>query len=153
LKSSLIVALALLAFLSCRTVDLDADRAQLLRLHEEERAAHVGKNAALLTAQFSDEFVQLNRLNRGKIDRSDREAVRARLQAYFDRSNFLAWDDLEPPEIHVSSDGTMAWKIVHKEVRIAGDAGAESRTVFAWLATYEKRDGRWQLTSVASTNE
>lgn len=134
----------------CRSLDLEADRAELLRLHEEEREAHIGKDAALLVGQFADDFVQLNR---GKIDRSSREAIRARLQSYFDASRFLAWDDVEPPEIRVSKDGTMAWKIVHKVVRIAGEPGAApSETVFAWLATYEKRDGRWRLTAVASTN-
>lgn len=38
----------------------------------------------------------------------------ARLQAYFDRSTFQAWDDIAPPLLRISPDGRMAYKIVQK---------------------------------------
>jgi ketosteroid isomerase-like protein len=125
--------------------------AELMELHEMQRAAHVERDAARLVAIFADDFMSVDA---GRIDRPERAASQARLQAYFDRSTFLEWDDISPPIVRVSDDGSMAYVIVHKRVRLraANDPGAEEQeSVFAWTSTYERRDGRWQLTSVAST--
>ena len=66
------------------------------------------------------------------------------------------WDDLAPPHIRVSPDGQMAYVVVQKSVRLtapdsAGVPEAE-HTIFAWVEFYEKRNGRWTLTAVASTD-
>ncbi len=57
--------------------------------------------------------------------------------------------------IRVSEDAGMAYVIVHKRVRILVSAeGGKTRqetTVFAWMETYEKRNGQWKLAAIAST--
>ena len=148
------LAALLLALGGCTArPDLDADRAALLALHADQRTAHIEKDAARLTATFADTF---RNISRGEITTPSRAASTERLQAYFDRSTFQAWDDITPPVIRISPDGRMATVAVHKRVRLTapdstGTPVAE-HTVFAWLATYEKQDGIWRLTAVASTD-
>ncbi len=133
--------------------DPDADRAALLRLHDLQREAHISKQAQLLTGTFADTFYSIAR---GRVTTPTRAESDARLSAYFAQSTFLEWDDIAPPIVSVSPDGQMAYIIVQKRVRLTspdstGHPG-EERTDFAWLETWEKRDGQWRLTTVASTD-
>lgn len=126
--------------------------AEILRLHEQQRIAHVNKNAELLVSMFAEDLINLSD---GKINRPSREQSLQRFRSYLDRSTFLEWDDISPPVIRVSEDAGMAYVIVHKRVRIlVADEGGKTRqetTVFAWMETYEKRNGQWKLTAIAST--
>ena len=127
---------------------------ELLQLQQQERAAHFGKDAKLLVSTFADDFINIRD---GKITRPARDESIARLQTYFDRSEFLEWDDISPPVVRVAQDATMAYVIVHKRVRLKAknEQGAteEQTTIFAWVETYEKQNGKWVLMAVASTNE
>ena len=131
----------------------DANMAELLRGHGLARRAHLEHRADLMTAGFADTVVQVAR---GEVRFGTPEQSRARFQRYFDRSTFLAWDDIVPPIIHISPDGRMAWKVVRKRVRLtAPDSSGrpvEEHTVFAWVEILEKRNGRWKLVAVASTD-
>lgn len=152
ISAGLCFSLALLS--SCHSrPDLNADRAELLRLHEAQREAHLSKRAALLTAAFADTF---RNVARGRVTAPSRTESTARLQAYFDRSTFQAWDDMAPPIIRIAGDGSMAYVIVQKRVILTApdSTGAQvpEHTEFAWLETYEKANGRWFLTTVASTD-
>ena len=84
------------------------------------------------------------------------EESRKQFQAYFDASTFLAWDDLEPPVIGLSDDGTLAYVVAHKRVAVkpkdAGDETPPEETIFAWLETWRKVDGAWKLEALASTS-
>jgi uncharacterized protein (TIGR02246 family) len=132
--------------------DLDTDRAQLEALMAQERTAHMSRNAPLLVSLFADDFINIGD---GAIHQPGRAESVAGFQAYFDRSRFLVWDDIEPPIIRISVDGSMAYAIVHKRVRLFAampdETTREHETVFAWLEAWEKRDGRWQLQVIAST--
>jgi hypothetical protein len=141
--------------LACGSTPADAnpDLEELLRGHELARRAHLEHRADLMTAGFADTVIQVAR---GEVSFGTPEQGRARLQRYFDRSTFLAWDDIAPPIIHISPDGRMAWKVVRKRVRLTtpGRTGrpVEEHTVFAWVEILEKLNGRWKLVGVASTD-
>ena len=126
---------------------------ELLRLHYRDRASHFNGDARPIFAAFADEYFSIGN---GRVRTPDREAGMKRLQAYFDASTFLEWDDITPPIIRVSDDGTLAYAIVHKKVRLLSkdDSGKEREEteVFAWVATYRKIEGKWKVTMVASTN-
>lgn len=128
------------------------DRAALLALHEAQRRAHLAEDAAGLVALFADDFVELRE---GVLVRPTRAASEARLRRYFEAVEFLAWDDLAPPEIRLSDDGTLATMAVQKLVRLrtVGADGSPSveRTIFAWLATCVREEGGWRLAGVVST--
>jgi hypothetical protein len=154
MKTVLAAWIVLLAIWGCGPVaDLDADRAELLRIHEVSRAAHLEKDAAQIAALISDDFLNISD---GEIQHWTQEDVVARLQPYLDRSTFQAWDDIEEPVIRISQDGTMAYVVILKHVRLTevdelGET-VEGHTVFAWTETYEKHDGQWRLTTVTSTD-
>jgi hypothetical protein len=145
-------ALALLAVASCTPApDLAADRAELLRLHEQARIAHLQKRADLMG--FADSLMTVAR---GAVTVRSAAENAARFQAYVDRSTFQEWDDLAPPLIRISPDGGMAYVVVRKSVRLtAPDSSGVAQpehTVFAWVEVYEKRGGQWTRTLVASTD-
>ncbi|MEM7331222.1 MAG: hypothetical protein AAF490_03950 [Chloroflexota bacterium] len=133
--------------------DEGVDAALLRHLHEQHQMAHLTYDAGLFTSAFHDPILQANR---GEIQQSSREESQKRSQAYFDQVEFIAWEDLESPVIRVSKEGTMASILVHKRVHLtaAGSAGEaqEHETVFAWLESWEKIEGNWQLMMIASTN-
>jgi hypothetical protein len=132
----------------------DNDLAELRRLLDQERAAHIGRDARRLVSLFADGYIQVGS---GRITRPTRSESLARFQTYFDRSEFLAWDDIEPPVIRISADGSMAYVIVRKRVHLvstdADGQRAEHETTFAWMEAWEQVGGRWVLQAVASTNE
>lgn len=129
------------------------DSLELLRLHEGARRAHLDKRADQLVAAWSDDFVSVGR---GGVTPGNRERGLATFQAYLDASTFQAWDDIVPPRIRISRDGQMAFVVVQKRVHLTSrtPAGAieSERTRFAWLSVYEKRDDRWQMVAIASTD-
>ncbi|HKP70701.1 MAG TPA: SUMF1/EgtB/PvdO family nonheme iron enzyme, partial [Pyrinomonadaceae bacterium] len=125
---------------------------ELLRGHYVARAAHFNHDAKLIYADFADDFVSIDA---GQVKMPDRDAGMKRMQAYFDASTFLEWDDITPPIIRISDDATMAYVVNHKKVRLlAKDKNGkmqEEVEVFAWVSMYRKVGGRWKLTAVAST--
>ena len=148
-----LVPLILLVACGAPAPDLERDRAELLRLHDAARTAHLDKRADLMVASFDD---SLRSVSGGEVTVSSPDENRTRMQGYFDRSTFQAWDDIEPPYLRVSPDGRMAWKIVRKRVRLTapdstGRPVAED-VVYAWVEIYEKPQDRWILKAVASTD-
>ena len=148
-----LLPLALLCACGAPAPDLERDRAELLRLHEEARSAHLDKRADLMVASFDD---SLRSVARGGVTIASPEENRTRLQVYFDRSTFQAWNDIEPPYLRISPDGRMAWKLVRKRVRLTAPDSAghpvPEDVVYAWVEIYEKPQDRWVLKAVASTD-
>jgi hypothetical protein len=134
--------------------DVSADRAELLRLHELARTAHLDKRPDLLVASFADSLLDISG---GVVSLRSREQNRARFQRYFDRVAFQQWDDIAPPRIRISPDGRMAYVVVQKSVRLTStDSTGRSQaehTIFAWVEIYEKLGGKWTLMAVASTDQ
>jgi formylglycine-generating enzyme required for sulfatase activity len=123
---------------------------ELLRMHYRDRAAHFNRDAAAIYANFADEYFTIGD---GRVNGADRAAGQKRMQTYFDASEFLEWDDITPPLIRVSDDGSMAFILVHKKVRLLNknEGGKEGIEVFAWTTTLKKINGKWKMTSVTST--
>lgn len=129
----------------------EAERRALLELQRTERRAHLEKDPDLLVSLFADDFLGVAA---GEVTRSSRDEQRDRFAGYLEAVDFLEWEDVEPPVVRVSGDGSMGWALVRKRVRVVpvDEPDAEPRhTVFAWLETWEKRAGEWKLTSVTST--
>jgi ketosteroid isomerase-like protein len=125
---------------------------ELLLLQREQREAHLTGDADRLVDLFADDFVTVQD---GSMTRPSRAKSRQRFQRYFDRVQFLAWEDLAPPVIEVADDASLATALVHKRVqlRYLDDAGliSEEEAVFAWHETWRRRDGGWELAVVVST--
>ena len=136
------------------TVDLEAERRVLLSIHESDRLAHFGADAARLGRTAPDLFLSVSA---GKVERIPREAEKAFFEGYFRGARYAEWDDLEPPVVRISADGSMAWIVTRLRVKrqAPGPDGTpqERALVYAGIMTYEKRAGRWIRAANVSTFE
>lgn len=165
---SAIRTVALIVFAACtsprerplpasdQSASLAADHAELLRLHERARAAHLQHRADWLVSEWADTMFSLSRGGVSVGTLANRERGRAGFQEYLNASTFQAWDDIVPPRIRISPDGQMAYVIVQKRVHLTANdstgAIVPERTRFAWMSVYEKKGGRWKLAAIASTD-
>ena len=133
----------------------DKDTEVITELLATERKAHFQKDVSLFMSEFSDSMISINH---GLVTRASPQATRDRIKNYFDRVEFLKWDDIETPMIRVSNDGSMAYAIVQKQVIVSIKDSAKKDTLdttdFAWLSVYRKmNDGSWKIECNASTNK
>jgi len=132
--------------------DVATAKAELLAMHQADRRAHFDRNVDALLTVFPPEFIYLRE---GEIQRQSKEDMRQRFTEYFQGAEFTAWDDLEPPIIHLSPDGMMAWMIVRMKVAYtktdSSGKKTQQNTVLAWLSCYEKHDGKWLHTANVTT--
>ena len=151
------VLLLFVLIISC-TVDQTNpdDRALLEHLHQQQRNAHLSKNAKMMVDQFTEDFISVNR---GKIDSVYiRSEDSLRIQTYFNNVSFKKWDDVTPPKVRFSDDGSLAYTIVDKLVVLetidSTGRKMEESTRFAWVAIFRKQDsGAWKIECVVSTNQ
>ena len=105
MRPTRLLLLTALAACAAPRTDVASDRAELLRLHELARTAHLDKRPDLMVASFADTLLDISG---GVVSPRTREQNRARFQRYFDRVSFQQWDDIAPPRIRISPDGRMA---------------------------------------------
>ncbi|MEQ1762937.1 MAG: hypothetical protein ABL984_07325 [Pyrinomonadaceae bacterium] len=130
-----------------------ADHFELLRFHEAQKTAHLSYDADRFVEMFADKLTQIQG---GRVFERSRAQSLDRFKKYFSSYQFKEWEDTAAPTIKISKDGTLAYKIVQKRVRgtyTYGDGKTEEdHTVFAWIEVWEKIDGRWKVTAIASTD-
>ncbi len=130
------------------------DLAELLKLHKEHQTAHLTYNAKLFVETFADELVTVQ--SGTVVSRNKAENLK-RIEGYFNSFKFTEWEDVKPPVIKISKDGTLATIIVEKIVKgtYKNEKGETITDVteFAWLEVWEKIDGKWKITTVASTRK
>ena len=135
-------------------IDLARETAELLRIHAQDRQAHFAADPTLILEHQGEPFVTVGN---GRVDEASLAEVAAHFTRYFAGAEYEAWDDLEPPRIRISDDGTLAWMIVRNRVsrRQTQPDGSvtERRFVYAGLMGYEKCEGRWRRIANASTFE
>jgi len=149
------LAVFLLASVAVAVAESDARKkaeAELLRVHQDDRRAHLQRNVDALLAHAGAQVIDVRD---GKIRVMNLEEVRARFTQYFSNIEFSAWDDVEPPIVHASDDGRTGWMIVrvhiaYTQVDRAGKKAPTDSTI-AWMSAYEKRNGVWIMTAVTST--
>ena len=136
------------------SVDLEKERADLLRLHEAGREAHFRTDVEQLLGSAPEEFITVSD---GKITRVTKSDQRKHFADYFKDAKYYEWDDMEEPIIRVSKDGSMAWMITRVKVRRTQKDAAgmerEQKFIYAGIMTYEKHDGKWMQVANVSTFE
>ena len=148
----LIVTTLLMAGQSCNNhPDFEAEKKAILILHNEQRKAHMEKNAPLLVRESPTDFIEVNR---GLIKKPTQTESIKRFQSYFDAVDFVKWDDVSPPIFSFSDDGTMATTVVDKLVitKQKAEGNKLDTAHYAWLAVYKKINGKWQMHRMSSTN-
>ncbi len=153
MKRSFILLMQMFAAMSITAQNRDKDLVELMRLHEQQRTAHLSYNAELFIDSFAENLTQVQRGN--AVTRTKAENL-SRFKAYFSGYKFIEWADIVPPEFKISKDGTLATKIVQKRVRgtYKNEKGEDetNHTIFAWLEVWEKIGGKWKVTAVVSTD-
>ena len=146
-------ALLGLSWMNAGAAQMPVDVA-LTRQIEAERTAHLTYDAELLVDMMADDFTLVDS---GEVMRPARAQSLARFRQYFGSVVFRAWDDIAPPVVMVSADGTMATVLVTKFVRTVRRAEAANPRAqvtearFAWLETWRREPAGWRLAQLAST--
>ena len=148
---------SLLALFSCSTnqnFDIEKATQEILELHNYQKEVHFQKEAAEFANLLSENHISVNR---GAVNTPTIAENTIRFQNYFESIAFVKWDDIKPPVIRFSDDGSIAYTIVEKEIsnKYKNDEGQEIQetTIFAWVAIYKKYGNDWKIDCVASTNQ
>ena len=139
---------------SQKEVGLEKWKGELLKLHQMDRQAHFKTDPDLLLSHHPEEFIAVSQ---GKVSRRQKADTRNTFETYFKDATYYEWDDLEPPIVRVSNDGSMGWIITRLKVRrtqkdLTG-VEREQKFVYAGIMTYEKRNKKWIKVANVSTFE
>jgi hypothetical protein len=118
----------------------------------EGRRAHYAADADLLASGLDQTLVSLDA---GVSTTQTRDSVRAMFARYFAGAAYRAWENVEPPRITLSDDGSLATvlQVVCVDREEPDSAGDRRRRVFvtAYGSSHRWRDGRWRMATVVST--
>ncbi|MEM9548974.1 MAG: nuclear transport factor 2 family protein [Bacteroidota bacterium] len=157
IRHELFLLVVLLCINSCndpKPPDLELAKQEILELHRLQRDYHFNKDSIAFANQLSDDFISVNK---GVVSTPKRSETIARYNNYFSSVEFLEWDDVSEPIIRFSEDGTLAYTIVDKIVKVKYESEngepQEGETHFAWTAIYRKIGKEWKIENVTSTNK
>jgi len=142
-----------LSILSCTQskVDLQKEISVLAELQKQEQRAHLEEQPALLVNTLNDTFTQIKN---GDVSYFTKDQMTERFISYFESVEFIKWEDTGPPVFTISDDGSMAHILVQKHVVVdieQDTAGTRETTNFAWTEMWRKKEGRWKMYSVTTT--
>ena len=142
-----------LSVISCSPpkVDLQKELGALTELQKLEQTAHLEEQPALLVNMLNDTFTQIKN---GEVSYFTKDQMTERFISYFESVEFIKWEDARPPVYSISADGSMAHILVQKHVVVdieQDTAGTRETTNFAWTEMWRKKEGRWKMYSVTTT--
>jgi hypothetical protein len=131
------------------------DEQQLFRLHREMIDAHIESDANIMNHVWNERVVMVNRGNISEM--SGVQAAEA-MQISLQQRRHSLYIDLQRPIIKISKDRTLGYltarvKVQGNRVTKTGVVGKNFEFISAWIATFEKIDGLWKLSSNASNFE
>ncbi len=125
-------------------MDVERDKAAILHLYETTRRGHLDGDVTKLLAQYGPQW---DDLRGGTVVVRTIDDERKRIADQLAGTRYLAWDDVTPPRVEVSSDGTMAWLLGEVRARAVQTQpdGSEREIAYrcSWLQVYAQRDGQW----------
>jgi hypothetical protein len=151
--SALALALGVTMFGCARqTVDLDAERAVILKTIDAENADLIAADTAALRAEIPDGDTVYN-VTGGQIFRTTHANA---LEGYdFATVRYTAATALDSPVVHFSPDGRVAWIVARYRYtymrRNSAAVEQQGELINAWLSVYHKKDSRWVGAALAQT--
>gem|GEM_PF-1598525 len=141
------------AVASSPPVDDDgAFEAELLSLHAAALQHHRDGDWRSLSLAGADASVSASR---GEVAWASRQDVARRFEGYLSRARFTRYEDLAPPIVEVSGDGTLGWVIarVRVEGRYRADDGSAPSldATWAWAELYRRDEGAWSRVGTVSS--
>lgn len=157
MRFNICILLLTILLISCTgpsSFDREQETREILKLHNLQRDYHFNKDSISFANQLSENLISVNK---GIISRPKKSETISRYNGYFSSVEFMQWDDVTEPIIRFSDDGTLAYTIVDKIVKVTykDEEGEtiEGETHFAWTAIYKKYDGQWKVDCITSTNK
>lgn len=137
-----------------RTVDVEAEKIELLRIHLADIQAHRDGDVTALLKTIPEEFIHVGD---GQITRQSRQEIEEFFTGYLAGAEYSQYEDLLVPHAEVSADGTMGWVTSRLGVTRQepdGQGGTRTRSfTYAGIMTYEKAGGKWVKVANVSTFE
>ena len=134
--------------------DIEKAKQEILDLHNLQKEVHIQKQASKFANLLSKNHISVNR---GAVNTPTIEENTIKFQNYFESVDFIKWDDVKPPIIKFSDDGSLAYTIVEKEVVVTykDEEGQDIKgtTNYGWVAIYKKYGEEWKIDCVASTSQ
>ncbi len=140
---------------SChQKADLLKDEREIREMLQMERKAHFEKNVDLFVSEFADSMISVNK---GIVRTLSIEQNKTRITPYFNSVEFIKWDDVQPPLIRFSEDGSLAYAVVQKQVILSYPDSLGKLYIdtsnYAWVSIYRKQKSGWKIESNISTNK
>jgi hypothetical protein len=153
--SRLVISIAAIALSACSAgFDKEKRKGEILALLQQERKAHFERDVSLFISEFAD---SMRSVNRGVVLMATPEERRQRIQGYFGSVEFIKWDDVQPPQIYFSNDGSLAYAIIQKQVIVLRTDSLNNKipdtTDYAWVSIYRRTGNGWKVECNASTNK
>lgn len=157
MRINIFLFLLMIVAISCNKkpqFDEETAKTQILALHNLQRTYHFEKDSIAFANQLSDNLISVNK---GIISTPNKKETIARYHQYFSSVEFVKWDDVTAPKIRFSEDGTLAYTVVDKIVKVSykneKEETIEGETHFAWTAIYKKYGDEWKIDCITSTNK
>jgi hypothetical protein len=142
----------IVVFHSCGSPEADNhDVAALLEFQDQERLAHLRKDVPLMVEMLHDTVCQIKG---GKVTWFTKAEMASRFTQYFSMVDFIKWEDSSPPVVTMSDDHSLAHILVqrHVELTVKDSLSTVEKTDFAWTELWKKKNGRWRLYTIATTD-
>jgi hypothetical protein len=132
-------------------IDLAKEMETLSLLQQQEQKAHLEEQPALLVNMLNDTLTQVKN---GTVSYYTKDQMTERFIKYFESVEFFKWEDIAPPVYTIAEDGSIAHILIRKKVIINDVTGPEpvrDTTLFAWTELWKKKEGRWKMYEVTTT--
>lgn len=130
---------------------IEADAAELVRIHDTLIRAHVEARPDLWLSLESDDFVSING---GSVTFPSIDERRAQRTDYLENATFRTYRDVREPIVRIADDGTLGWLIAEVEIEgsfaLPDGSSVDFHDVYAWIELYERSADGWTLVGNAS---
>lgn len=133
------------------TIDLTKEIEALALLQQQEQKAHLEEQPALLVNLLHD---TLRQVKDGVVSYYTKDQMTERFIRYFENVEFFKWEDTQPPVFTIAEDGSMAHILIRKKVvlnDVTVTPPVRDTTLFAWTELWKKKEGRWKMYEVTTT--
>jgi hypothetical protein len=131
-----------------------SDRDALLAIHASQRRAHYERDPELLFRHAAEKWTYVRD---GRVEQLSHSQLVEQFRATFSGVQYHEWEDVVPPRVDISNDGTLAVMVEHVRIRLSRtneDGSHEELTgIYAGATVYRRDADEWRSTINIATFE